>query len=111
MTAGVLLTIIAIVGVGSLATAAKSPADLTVNQFTASVAQTSPAVRLAQSTTNPGTMLGGAGLFGPSGTITPGGAGGILFFFLDRDGNVLAPPPAPVDDSPYQRCPWGGFDC
>jgi hypothetical protein len=112
MTAGVLLTFIAILGVGSLATEAKSPADLTVNQFAPSVAQASPAVRLAQAITSPGRMLGGAGLFGPSDILpAPGGAGGILFFYLDRDGYVLTPPPAPTDDNPYWRCPLGGFDC
>jgi hypothetical protein len=112
MTAGVLLTFIVILGVGGIATAAKSPGDLTVDQFTASVEQAPPAVRLAQSTTNPGKMLGGAGLFGPSDIVTaPGGGGGILFYYLDREGYVLTPPPAPVDDSPYRRCPLGGFDC
>jgi len=112
MTAGVSLTIIAIVGAGSLATAAKSPADLTVNQFTTSVTQASPAVSLAQASPSAGKMLGGAGLFGPSDILpAPGGAGGILFFYLDREGYVLTPPPAPVDDNPYWRCPLGGFDC
>jgi hypothetical protein len=111
-TAGVLLTFIVILGVGSIATAAKSPADLTVNQFAPSVAQASPAVRLAQAAPSAGKMLGGAGLFGPSDIVTdPGGAGGILFFYLDREGYVLTPPPAPVDDNPYRRCPLGGFDC
>jgi hypothetical protein len=112
MTAGVLLTFIVIVGVGSLATAAKLPADLTVNQFIAAVEQAPPEVRLAQSAPSAGKMLGGAGLFGPSDIVTaPGGAGGILFFYLDREGNLLTPPPAPVDDNPYWRCPMGGFDC
>lgn len=112
MTAGVLPIFIVILGVGSLVTAVKSPADLTVDQFTASVEQASPAVRLAQSITSPGKMLGGAGLFGPSDIVTaPGGAGGILFFYLDREGYVLTPPPVPADDSPYRRCAWGGFDC
>ena len=88
MTAGVLLTLIVILGVGGIATAAKSPGDLTVNQFTASVEQAPPAVRLAQSTTNPGKMLGGAGLC-PSDIVTaPGGGGGILFYYLDREGYV-----------------------
>ena len=112
MTAGVLLIFTVILGVGSLATAAKSPADLMVNQFTPSVEQASPAVRLAQAVTSAGKMLGGAGLFGPSDILpAPGGAGGILFFYLDREGYVLTPPPAPVDDNPYWRCPLGGFDC
>jgi hypothetical protein len=110
---GLILPIfIVILGVGSLATAAKSPADLTVNQFTASVDQPYPAVRLAQAITSPGKMLGGAGLFGPSDIITaPGGGGGILFYYLDRDGYIRTPPPAPTDDNPYWRCPLGGFDC
>ncbi len=112
MTAGVLLIFIVILGVASLATAAKSPVDLTVNQFTASVEQAPPAVRLAQAITSPGKMLGGAGLFGPSDIVTaPGGGGGILFYYLDREGYVLTPPPAPTDDNPYWRCPLGGFDC
>ncbi len=112
MTAGVLSIFIVILAVGGLATAAKAPADRTVNQFTTSVEQASPAVRLAQSTTSPGKMLGGAGLFGPSDIVTaPGGAGGILFFYLDREGDLMVPPPAPADDGPYRRCPWGGFDC
>jgi len=51
-------------------------------------------------------MLGGAGLFGPAGTISPGEAGGILFFFLDREGDVLVPPPAPADDNPYRDSPY-----
>ena len=94
-----------VLGVGSFAAAAKSPAGLAVDQFTASVQQLSPPVRLAaQNTTQtPGKMLAGAGLFGPAGTISPGEAGGILFFFLDREGDVLVPPPAPADDSPYRR--------
>jgi hypothetical protein len=112
MTAGVLLTFIVILGVGSLATAAISPADLTVNQFTTTVEQASPAIRLAQTAPSAGKMLGGAGLFGPSDIVTdPGGAGGILFFYLDREGYILTPPRAPTDDNPYWRCPLGGFDC
>jgi hypothetical protein len=112
ITAGALLTFIVILGVGGIATAAKSPAGLTVNQVTPLVAQASPAVRLAQAITSPGKMLGGAGLFGPSDIVTaPGGGGGILFYYLDREGYVLTPPPAPTDDNPYWRCPLGGFDC
>lgn len=112
ITAGALLTFIVILGVGGIATAAKSPAGLTVNHVTPLVAQASPAVRLAQAITSPGKMLGGAGLFGPSDIVTaPGGGGGILFYYLDREGYVLTPPPAPTDDNPYWRCPLGGFDC
>jgi hypothetical protein len=112
MTAGVLLTFIVMLGVGSLATAAISPAELMANHSTAAVEQASPAFRLAQAAPSAGKMLGGAGLFGPSDILpAPGGAGGILFFYLDRDGYVLTPPPAPVDDNPYWRCPLGGFDC
>jgi hypothetical protein len=112
MMGWVLTILIVALGTGNLATAAKSPADLTANQFTPSVAQAYPAVRLAQAAPSAGKMLGGAGLFGPSDILpAPGGAGGILFFYLDRDGYVLTPPPAPVDDNPYWRCPLGGFDC
>jgi hypothetical protein len=112
MMGWVLPIFIVTLGVGNLATAATSPADLMVNQLTAAVEQASPVVRLAQAAPSAGKMLGGAGLFGPSDILpAPGGAGGILFFYLDRDGYVLTPPPAPVDDNPYWRCPLGGFDC
>ncbi len=108
MTAGVLSIFIVILAVGGLATAAKAPADITVNQFTTSVEQASPAVRLAQSTTSPGTMLGGAGLFGPGVGAIRGGTGGFPFMFQDELGLQNAPP---VKSSTYRRCPWGGFDC
>jgi hypothetical protein len=110
LTAGVLLAFIVIVGVGSLATAAKLPADFTVNQTTGSVDQTPPPIRLAQFTNPPaGTMLGGAGIFAPPGLLNPPGGSGGMYFVPDPEYGVpLAPVPAA---SPYRRCPYGGFDC
>lgn len=110
MTAGMLLIFTAILGVGSVATAAKSPVDFTVNQTTGSVDQTSPPIRLAQFTNPPtGTMLGGAGIFAPPGLINPPGASGGMYFVPDPESGVpIAPSPV---SSPYRRCPYGGFDC
>jgi hypothetical protein len=110
LTAGVLMVFTAILAVGNIATAAKSPADFTVNQFTASVDRPSAAVQLAQFTNPPaGTMLGGAGIFAPPGILNPPGGSGGMFFVPDPEYGVpLAPVPAA---SPYRRCPYGGFDC
>ncbi len=105
-----LLIFTLILGTGSLATAAKSLTDFTLNQFAASVEQTSPAVRLAQFTNPPaGTMLGGAGMFAPPDIINaPGGSGG-MYTYPDLEPDVWIAPPRIYN--PYRRCPYGGFDC
>jgi hypothetical protein len=107
---GMLLIFTAIPAMGSVATAANSPEDFSMNKFTVSVKQTSPPVRLAQFTNPPaGWMLGGAGIFAPPGIINPPGVSGGMFFVPEQESDVPITPR--TVNNPYRRCPYGGFDC